>query len=101
MTKTLKQKITTKEVIGLLENLNNDEIKQGINYSDSGFKGKNKDGFWATNQTTKKTIQYIQNKYSCSMGKHIVKYNQKRDTHKHKIKLLNKYNNSLKIEFID
>lgn len=99
--KTLKQKITTKEVIGLLKSINEKEIKQGIDYSDSGFWGKNKDGFWATSQDIEKTIEYIQDNYPISMGKHKVRYNPKKDINKHKIKLSNKYNNSLKIEFID
>jgi len=101
MKKTLKQKITSNDVIGLLENLEEDEIKEGIHYSDSGFKGKNKDGFWGTSQSPQIVADYVKEHYSVSMGKHKIKYNPNKDINKHKIELSNKYKSKLKIEFKD
>lgn len=101
MTKTLKQKITSKDAIGILSSLERDKITEGVHYADSGFKGKNKDGFWGTNHNPETIIKYIQNNYPNSMGKHKVKYNSKKDINKHKIELKNKYDNSLEIEFSD
>lgn len=104
MAKTLNQKITSNDVIGLLKTLSNKEIVNGIDYADSGFRGKHKDGFYAEQQSTQDVIDYIQKNYPVSMGKHKVKhinYNKKKDINKHKIKLLNKYKTSLKIEFED
>jgi len=100
MTKTLKQKVDSSDVIGFLKNLKEDEIKEGINYSDSRVKGKGKEGFYAEQQKTQNVIKYIKENYPISIGEHETKTNKKY-IHKHKIKLSDKNKSKLEIEFRD